>query len=59
MKLHKDTLDTSNESLKDWYEKCQPTGSGPTGIMRMLCALIEEIAEIKGFELTEPRGVKK
>jgi len=45
-------------ALIDWYTKCQPVGSGPTGIMRMLCAAIEEIADMRGIELPPASGVK-
>lgn len=39
--------------LVDWYHKCQPGGSGPLSMMRMVCALIEEIAELKGVSLSK------
>jgi hypothetical protein len=39
------------ETLKDWYESFKPVGSGPLGVMRMACALIEELASLKGIEL--------
>lgn len=48
-----------DDVLIDWYEKCQPVGSGPLGMMRMLCAAIEEIAEQRGLQLPEPQGLRK
>jgi len=39
--------------LRQWYDICQPSGSGPLGEMRLICALIEEIAELKGIDLRQ------
>ena len=48
----------TDEILIDWYEKCQPVGSGPLGIARMLCAVIEELAAQRGIELPPAQGLK-
>ncbi len=37
--------------LQDWYEKFKPEGSGPHHVCTWVCALIEYIAEAKGFSL--------
>lgn len=39
------------EMIKDWYRKCNPKGSGPLGLCKMLCAALEEITELKGYQL--------
>ena len=39
------------EQLQQLYRSCYPAGSGPLSMMRVVTALIEEIAEEKGFEL--------
>jgi hypothetical protein len=39
------------EQLQQVYTSCYPVGSGPLGLMRIVTALIEEIAKEKGFEL--------
>lgn len=46
------------ETLQDWYIRMRPVGSGPLGMMRIVCALIEEVAELKGIEL-KPYQPKK
>lgn len=33
--------------LDDWFVKLKPAGSGPLGVMRMACALIEEIRDLR------------
>jgi len=51
----------NEEILSDWYEKLQPRGSGPLAEMRMICALIEEVAELKGinlFAIAQKRVIK-
>lgn len=48
----------SDEILIDWYEKCQPVGSGPIVMCRMLCAMIEQVANQRGLELPPPSGLK-
>ena len=62
LKNHSEFYDVTgkitDDVLQDWYEKCQPEGSGPLGIMRMLCATIEQVAKERGFELTQPKGLK-
>lgn len=50
---------TSDETLLKWYESFQPTGSGPLGHMKIICALIEELAEIYALELPPARGLKE
>jgi len=41
----------SEEQMKELYEKMRPVGSGPLGLMRITCDLIESIAAEKGFSL--------
>jgi hypothetical protein len=37
--------------LDDWFVKLKPAGSGPLGVMRMACALIEEIRDLRAERL--------
>lgn len=37
--------------IKDWYSKYRPGGSGPSVLMKSLCAALEEIADLKGISL--------
>ena len=37
--------------IKDWYSKYRPEGSGPSVLMKSLCAALEEIADLKGISL--------
>jgi hypothetical protein len=49
------TVDINDrELLEGWYKACYPGGSGPLGMMRMLCGLIEGIAKEQGWELERP-----
>jgi hypothetical protein len=44
-------IDLDNEEqLADLYVKMQPAGSGPLGMMRIMCALIEAIAKERGYD---------
>lgn len=47
-----------DEVLLNMYSSFQPTGSGPLSTMRVICALIEQIAKDRGLELPPARGVK-
>lgn len=42
-------VDASEEQLKQLWLAYYPSGSGPLGIMRTVCALIESIAHMRGF----------
>lgn len=54
MARYKDDFETiDNETLIEWYQSFQPAGSGPLGLMKIICALIEELAEERGIELPE------
>lgn len=60
---HIQTIDIPNgefdaNTLIGWYHAYQPIGSGPTTMARHMCALIEELASLKGVELPEARGIK-
>lgn len=39
------------EQMRDLYRKMRPVGSGPLGVMRIVCELIESIAKEKDFNL--------
>ncbi len=40
--------------LQEYYTKCYPGGSGPNGVLRLVCTLLEKIAEEKGYTLKKP-----
>ena len=45
-------LDLNNEEqLKDLYRHYRPIGSGPLGVMKVVCSLIEAVAEEKGYNV--------
>lgn len=46
----------SDEQLVSYYESYQPVGSGPLGPMKVVCALIEELAKIRGIDLPPTKG---
>ena len=46
-------LPLNEANLNDWYSKCYPGGSGPLFLMRLVCALIEEVCELKGYKLND------
>ena len=48
----------SDDMLIEWYKCCQPVGSGPINMCRMLCACIEDLAAERGIELPPARGTK-
>lgn len=48
----------TDEAVIDWYEKCQPTGSGPLAVLRMLCIALEDIARQRGIDLPPAKGVR-
>ena len=43
------------DQMRELYRKMKPSGSGPLGVMRIVCNLIEAIAKEKDFNLTEIR----
>lgn len=48
-------IDINDEAgLQELYSKTYPGGSGPLGMMRITCSLIEAIAREKGFTLKVP-----
>ena len=48
-------IDINDEAdLQELYRLFYPAGSGPLMIMRVVCSLIEAIAEEKGFNLKAP-----
>lgn len=49
-RYHTDTL--PDELLYDWYVRAQPQGPAP--LSRMVCSLIEELAEIRKIKLPKP-----
>lgn len=60
IKRHIDKLpnaELDSATIRDWYEKCQPVGSGSTGISRMLCIALEALAEQKGISLPKAQGL--
>ncbi len=42
--------DMDEDGLKSLWRAYYPAGSGPLGVMRTVCGLIEEIARTKGFD---------
>lgn len=40
--------------LQSYYHAYYPHGSGPIGVMKVVCALLEKIALDKGFTLKKP-----
>jgi hypothetical protein len=49
----------SNDQLVELYQAYQPVGSGPLSTMRMLCCVIEALAETRGLELPPAKGIRK
>ena len=45
-----DVMPATQADLEDWYNNFYPRGSGPLGVMRLLCAALEEIAELRGYD---------
>lgn len=44
----------TEEQLQQYYAAYYPGGSGPLQAMRVICALLEKIAEEKGWVLKKP-----
>ncbi len=40
--------------LQRFYTSCYPGGSGPNAVLRLVCTLLEKIAEEKGYTLQKP-----
>lgn len=49
-KMFPDIMPATQAELEDWYNKFYPQGSGPLGVMRLLCAALEELAEHRGYD---------
>lgn len=50
--VERELFDINDENLlQEYYVSFYPAGSGPLGVMRVVCQLIEAIAAEKGFEL--------
>lgn len=45
--------DMNEEDLKGLWRAYYPAGSGPLGVMKTVCGLIEEIARNKGYNPTD------
>lgn len=45
-----DMLPATQEILESWYISYWPAGSGPLAMMRLVCAALEEIAELRGYD---------
>lgn len=45
----KGLLPTTQEELEDWYMMYWPAGSGPIQQCRVICAALEEIAQLRGY----------
>lgn len=46
-------VDMTEEELKDQWKSWYPGGSGPLSAMRVICALIEAVAHLRGFDITK------
>lgn len=46
-------VDLSEDELKDLWRIWYPGGSGPLSSMRTVCALIESIAHLRGFDVSK------
>lgn len=51
----KDLDINDEEQLRYYRQYFAPGGSGPLGMMRIICQLIDAIAEDKGFDLSEKK----
>lgn len=43
------------EDLEEMRRKCYPVGSGALGHCRLICALIDVVASLKGYQLDRPK----
>lgn len=50
-KNFEDLLPADQASLEEMYISFYPKGSGPLGVMRYFCAALEEIAELRGYNI--------
>ena len=48
----------NEEHVKEYYELFQPTGSGPLTMMKLVCIMLEQIAEDKGYDLSSIKRVR-
>ena len=46
-------VDMSEDQLKSLWKAWYPIGSGPLSAMRSICALIESIAHMRGFDVSK------
>lgn len=44
------------EQLQNLYLNFYPGGSGPLGLMRLICTMLEQIAKERGFEPLKKPG---
>lgn len=40
----------NEQDLLSWYESYRPVGSGPLSMMRVIRALLREIARLRGYQ---------
>ena len=52
MKRRYKPLDLSREDLLDMLRRYEPAGSGPLGVMLVVCQLVETVAVLKGIDLS-------
>lgn len=45
--------DLDEGSLHSLWKAYYPAGSGPLGVMKTVCGLIEEVARMKGFDVSK------
>ena len=46
-------IDLDEQQLKSLWNAYYPAGSGPLGVMRTVCALIESLAHLRGFDVSK------
>lgn len=46
-------IDASEEQLYSLWKAYYPMGSGPLSVMKTVCALIESIAHLKGYDISQ------
>jgi hypothetical protein len=46
-------VDMTEDELKSLWKAYYPAGSGPLGAMRTICALVESIAQMRGFDVSK------
>jgi hypothetical protein len=48
-------IDMSEEDMHTFWKAWYPGGSGPLSAMRQICALVENVAHLRGFDVTKWR----